>query len=45
MRKTIALMKLLAHGEADVKNGRTIEQKKLFADLKAQLKKKRNAGS
>lgn len=42
-RKAIALMKLLAQGEADVLKGRTIEQKRLFALLKKKLNKKRYA--
>lgn len=43
MRKAIALMKLLAQGEADVRKGRVVEQGRLFGALKAKLKKKRNA--
>lgn len=45
MRKALALMKLLAQGEADVLKGRVIKQGRLFAALRKRLKKRRNAAS
>jgi prevent-host-death family protein len=45
MKKAIALMKLLAQGEADVRKGRVIQQEKVFTALKTKLNKKRNAKS
>lgn len=44
LTRAVALMKLLAQGEADVLRGETRPQEKVFADLKARLKKKRDAG-
>ncbi len=43
MKTALALMKLLAQGEADVKKGKILEQERMFAELKTQLKKKRHA--
>lgn len=41
MRTAIALMKLLAQSETDIRKGRMIEQGRLFAVLKKKLGKKR----
>lgn len=45
MRNAIALMKLIAQGEADVRKGRIVKQERVFARLRARLKKWRHAGS
>lgn len=45
MQKAIGLMKILAQGEADVRRGRVVGQDRVFAALRARLKKNRNAGS
>lgn len=45
MRKAVALMKLLAQGESDIRKGRVVEQDGLFVVLKDKLKKKRNAAA
>ena len=39
MRDALALMKLLAHGETDVRKKRVIAQDGVFAALKAKLKR------
>ena len=38
MKRSISLLKILAQGEADARNGRLIEQKNLFASLKRNAK-------
>ncbi len=41
MKAAINMMKILAAGEEDVREGRVIEQTKMFKDLRAELKKRR----
>ena len=38
MKRSISLLKILAQGEVDARNGRLIEQKNLFASLKRNAK-------
>lgn len=41
MRNAIGLLKLVAAGEADIRQGRTVEQKDMFDELEHALKEKR----
>lgn len=40
MRAALAMMKLLAQGEADVRAGRVVSQRRLFSDIRASLRRK-----
>jgi prevent-host-death family protein len=39
MRQALAMLKLLAQGEEDVRRGRVVPQERVFAGLRARLKK------
>ena len=39
MRQALAMLKLLAQGEEDVRRGRAVPQERVFAGLRARLKK------
>lgn len=39
-KNALILLKLLAHGEADIREGRTVSQDQVFADLEAELTNK-----
>ena len=45
MRRAIALLKLIAQGEEDVRKGRVFTQDDVFVEMRARLKKRRNAGT
>lgn len=45
MRKALALMKLIAQGESEIRKGRGIKQNRVFAEIRAELKKRRRAVS
>ncbi len=43
-RKALALMKLLAQGEADARGGAVVANDEVFSTLKARLRRKRHGG-
>jgi prevent-host-death family protein len=42
MRRAIGLLKLFAQGEDDVRVGRTVPQRKVFADLRKKLVRRKS---
>ena len=44
MRAALGIMKLLAQGEADVRAGRVIPQKRLFSELQEYLRSAKRSG-
>ena len=40
MRNAIGILKLISHGEADIRNGKSKIQEDVFSDIEATLKEK-----